>query len=106
MSADHWLTIDTGGPEPARVGDDHNVTYNVSKMLAEAGYPGHKATDGMRAGVLAATLATVVENLADPRFDEFNAPNGWGTRQTTLEWAQRFHADCVANPNATVRAGL
>jgi hypothetical protein len=106
MSADHWLEIDTGGPEPAAVGRDHNVTYNVTRMLREAGYPGHRATEGMRASDLAVILGKVVTNLHDPKFDAYDAPNGWGTRETTLQWASRFYTDCLTHPNATVRASL
>lgn len=102
MSADVWLVIDTGGPDPARVTDTVNVTYNLSPMLRAAGFVGWDELCGMGAAeslpMLRETLRALTE---DPeRFEVHTPPNGWGTRDWAVEAFTRLVADAEAHPLA------
>lgn len=80
MSADVWLTIDTGGAEPARVTGGTNCTYNLTPMLREAGFCGWGELIGQTGEQSLPMLLDVQRTLsADPaRFRALNPPNGWG----------------------------
>lgn len=109
MSADHWLEADLGGSEPAEIaGTDLNITYNLSRMLAEAGYPGHREIAGQQAGPLAEMFGMVASRLReDPdRFDQFAPENGWGDRHGAIVWAESFAALCARYPRAVIGASL
>lgn len=104
MSYDIYLTVDTGGPEPAYLGDmDWNFTSNVSPMWREAGAD-LAEFDGKVAGECAPTLRQAITLMeADPdRFRAMDSPNGWGTYEHLMprlrvlaEWFER-------HPKATV----
>jgi hypothetical protein len=103
VSADVWLAIDTGGPEPARLTDPSvNVTYNLSPMLRAAGFVGWDGLMGMGAAeslpMLRETLRALVEE-AD-RLEVHAPPNGWGTREWAIEAFQRMVAEAEAHPLA------
>lgn len=108
MSADYWLTIDTGGAEPARVGPDLNCTYNLGGMLRAAGFPDWEALIGAPAGEAGGLLQRVAERLrADPeRFRAMNPSNGWGTYEGAIDFCERFAEGCAAHPKATIGGWL
>lgn len=54
MSADVWLVIDTGGPEPATVTDTVNVTYNLTRGVHADGR-GRRGAPARQLGRLAVT---------------------------------------------------
>lgn len=109
MSADIWLVIDTGGSEKARLTDPSiHVTYNLSKMLKEAGYPGHNEIMGAPAGEAGGVLQGVLDRLeANPEhFRQFNPPNGWGTYDGAVSFIRRFRDECARHPQAFVDGWL
>lgn len=108
MSADYWLEVDTGGPEPVEVSETFNVTYNLGPMLREAGFPSWDALRGAPAVETAGVLDGVARNLrADPgRFRALNPKNGWGNYEVCVEWVEDFRDACAANPKATIGAWL
>lgn len=104
MSYDIRLEIDTGGPEPATVGREFNMTSNVAPMWRRAGAD-LAAADGKSAGGLVLFLDAAIRRMkANP--DEYRAmdpPNGWGTYEGCLEFLQELRDACAANPNTIVR---
>lgn len=102
MSYDIYLTIDTGGPEPAYL-TDWNFTSNVSPMWRAAG------TDlaehhGKKAGDLIDELGEAIGELkAQPdRYRAMDSPNGWGTYEHLLPRLEVLLAQYRAHPLATV----
>lgn len=131
MSADVWLVVDTGGPDPARLEDTaENVTYNLSALLSACGFPGHRTMLGMRAREAARVYSAVAENLraafyppervgpvphadAEERrikrlayLTSLLPDNGWGTVENALAFCDRMAAACAAHPLATVDGWL
>jgi hypothetical protein len=108
MSADVWLVVDTGGPEPAEVTEGRNITYNLSPMLREAGFPGHKAMQGAPASEAGGVYRSVAERLrSDPaRYRLLNPSNGWGTYEIAVEFCDLMASDCAANPKAQIAGWL
>lgn len=103
MSYDIWLTIDTGGPEPARVGDSWNYTSNCAPTWRAAGAD-LAEFHGKPAGECVPTLRAAIEVMrADPaRFQAMDSPNGWGTYDTLVPALVRLRAMREAHPKATV----
>jgi hypothetical protein len=108
VSADLWLEIDTGGPEPAQVSADRNVTYNLGRMLRAAGLPSWDDLIGAPASEAGSIFARVARSLRDnPQIYDPMAPeNGWGTRLSAIEWCEALAADCAAHPRARVGGSL
>jgi hypothetical protein len=99
VSADVWLVIDTGGPEPAEVPRTAmNVTYNLTPMLRAAGFIGWQELRGTGAReslpMLRETLRALVEEPA--RLEVHTPANGWGTR----DWAIAAFTEMVAAAEA------
>jgi len=107
MSADYWLQIDTGGPEPATLAS-FNCTYNLGEMLRAAGFPEWDALTGAPASETGGMLRSVADKLrADPeQFKTYNPPNGWGTYEGAIEFLNEFAAACAAHPKATIGSWL
>lgn len=82
MSASLWFV--GGNCEHA----DHNVTYNLSDMLAKAGYAGHQEVQGWQARRFGRHMLRVhLELVSLPGYYEtFNPENGWGTYAGLVEW--------------------
>jgi len=81
-----------------------NYTSNMSPMWKDAGidlvdFNGRPAADLDRA------LTPVLSVLrADPgRWRAYDAPNGWGTYASALEWLDGILAACREHPDAVVR---
>lgn len=102
----YWvgLTIDTGGEEPAEIGESHNRTSNVAPVWRAVG-----ADVAEFDGKLAADCLTpVVEGLrrlkASPRsFDHLVRGGGsWGDVHSAIEFLELLERDFRAHPKATV----
>lgn len=103
MSYDIWLTIDTGGEEPARVGDSWNYTTNCSWMWRAAGadlaeFDGKLAKDCIP--VLSAAIAELKANPA--RYEAMNPENGWGSYETLVPSLEELLGEFLEHPKATV----
>lgn len=103
MSYDIWLTIDTGGAEPALVWDGWNYTSNCGPMWREAGADlaeFHGKPAGECAPILQAAIATL---KADPaRFEAMNPDNGWGSYRSLVVRLGDLAAGFEAHPKALV----
>lgn len=108
MSADYWLTIDTGGPEPATVAEIRNVTYNNGPVLRAAGFPDWHALIEAPASEAAGMLRSVADKLrSDPeQFKAYDPPNGWGGYEDAIDFVEDFAAKCAAHPRATIGGWL
>jgi hypothetical protein len=102
MSYDITLTVDTGGEEPAVVGD-WNYTSNCGPMWRAAGadlagFDGKPASEC--ATVLRAALTAV---RAEPeRYEAMNPRNGWGSYASLLPALGELLKLCERHPLATV----
>jgi hypothetical protein len=105
MSYDVWLTIDTGGPEPAVVGrDSWGYTSNCAPMWRAAGADLGEF-DGKLAGDCARLLrSAIVRMKAIPAtFEAMNPENGWGSYKTLVPALERLLKEFELHPLATVR---
>lgn len=86
-----------------------NITHNLNRMAGEAGIYEHL----WRPDEIGVSKASqLIEPLRDglallkseaPRFEAFNAPNGWGLYEHFVPFVERYLAACEANPEATVQ---
>jgi hypothetical protein len=109
MSADLWLEYTVPGEdEPSSVSESRNVTYNLSPMFREAGYPGHKAMVGApatEAGGVFRKVADLLEAYPE-RFKALNPPNGWGDYDLAVEFMRGMARDCALHPHGRLGASL
>lgn len=104
MSLDVYLT-DAHGNEVYSA----NITHNLNKMAGAAGIyeclwrPDEHGITHARQIIepLAAGLARLVTEKA--RFEQFNAPNGWGLWKHFVPWCADYLQACRDNPDALVR---
>lgn len=103
MSYDIYLEVDTGGAEPATVGDSWNYTSNLAPMWRLAGAD-LSEFHGRAAGDVAPILRTAIEAMrADPgKFRAMDSPNGWGTYDTLVPCLDRLLSIFEAHPSAIV----
>lgn len=107
MSADYYISPECDCPHPH--GEINlNVTYNLSQMLAEAGFPGHKAMTGAPASEAAPIFARTAERIrANPdHFKQFEAENGWGDTKWALEFLDGMVEALALYPTAVIRTWL
>lgn len=108
MSLDLWLEIDTGGPEPAVVGDDNlNYTHNVNPMWRELfGQSLGDFLDNRQAIVAQSELLAAYHTMEDNpgRFIPLNPPNGWGDYDSAMNFLQRVIDNGADHPLAVWRA--
>jgi hypothetical protein len=104
MSYDVWLTIDTGGEEPATVAEPGNMTSNVAPVWRAVGadvseFDGKLATD-----CIAKVGWALIKLKAAPRaFDHLVRGDGnWGTVESAIDFLERLDRDFRAHPKATV----
>ena len=106
MSLDVYLENEAGEELYSR-----NITHNVVKMAKEAGIyeclwrpDEHGITHARQ---IVAPLAAGVTLLATQkrRFEEFNAPNGWGLWEHFLPFCADYLQACRDNPDALVKVG-
>lgn len=100
MSADAWVNCAHCGHTVAEL----NVTYNLSPMLAEAGFGRWRDWEGRDArDFIAAVIAVKDVLLADPeRFKALNPPNGWGSYDELVDSLRSFLAAIGKNPDLTL----
>lgn len=103
VSYDIWLEVDTGGPEPASVGESWNYTSNCVGMWCAAGIDLGEC-HGRDAGGCAEGLEAAIATLkAEPdRFRAMNPANGWGSYETLVPALEELLATWTAHPKATV----
>lgn len=103
MSYDIWLTIDTGGPEPAAVTEGRNMTSNVGPMWRLAGAD-LAEFHGKPAGDCLPLLRTAVATMrAEPAtYSALNPDNGWGDYYGCVRFLEGLADDFEAHPKATV----
>lgn len=85
-----------------------NITHNLNRMAEEAGIyaclwrPDENGIThaGQIIEPLAAGLALLVTEKA--RFEQFNAPNGWGLWKHFVPWCADYLQACRDNPDALV----
>ena len=101
------LKIDTGGSNPASVGDDWNFTSNCSSMWCEAGAD-LAEFEGKTAGECIPVLESAISTLhSDPtRFRAMNPPNGWGSYETLIPALFKLLSIFRSHPKATVWVSL
>ncbi len=104
MSYDLWLTIDTGGPEPASVGREFNMTSNVAPMWRLAGAD-LAEFHGQQAGTTLPLLDKAIADMAanPDKYTPLNPPNGWGNYDGCLEFLRDLRAEFARHPQATVQ---
>lgn len=105
MSYDVWLTIDTGGPNPALVAEIGNCTSNVSPMWADALGRSLGQYDGAIAAYALPDLRAAVACMEDDpaHYRAMDPVNGWGDYEGALDYLRRLVVACAANPKATIR---
>lgn len=83
-------------------GHSVNLTYNLTAMLREAGFPGWKAIVGAPCSESGGMFARVAATLAaDPdRFRAFNPENGWGCYEDALGAMEHLATLCANHPDA------
>lgn len=103
MSYDIWLTIDTGGPEPATLDVDWNYTSNCRSMWRAAGAD-LAQFDGKTAGECAPILDAAIEELANhpAKYKAMDPENGWGSYDTLLPALGELADAFKCHPKATV----
>ena len=112
MSADVWIVRDRchacgrGGD----VDESLNITYNLSKMLHEAGFNGWKWCIDKPAPVVGKHMLDVLDGMAtDPeKWRAMNPPNGWGDYDQCLQVRMRAWSGraAVASERDTVGGWL
>ena len=105
MSYDVWMTIDTGGPDPAEVYSAGNMTSNVAPMWRHAGADVaemHGKTGAECIPILEAGLSHMRHPDNAATYRAMNPSNGWGSHDGACEFIERILAGCRAHPRATV----
>jgi hypothetical protein len=103
MSLDVYLTDEAGDGLYSA-----NITHNLGKMAEEAGIydclwrPEEHGITHARQIIepLASGLAKLATEKA--RFEQFNAPNGWGLWEHFVPFCARYLQACRDNPDARV----
>lgn len=106
MSYDVYLEIDTGGAEPAALGDSLNYTYNCGPMFRLAlGRDGINSLEGELAGTAIQTLRSGIAEMEDEpgKYKALNPENGWGSYEGALQFLRDILTACVRHPKATIR---
>lgn len=89
---------------------DANITHNLVKMAAEAGIYEYLWRPGDIGIFKAADLIEPLERgliflKADrEKFEQFNAPNGWGNYDNLVDFVEQYLTACRENPDADVGA--
>lgn len=89
-------------------GSKINLTYNLSPMLWDAGFPGWKEIVDKPAKDIGPIARSTLDKLrADPtRARTFTPENGWGSYEQAVEAMALLAAACDQHPTATVRGWL
>lgn len=87
-----------------------NITHNLNRMADEAGiYQCLWRPEEIGITKAAQLIQPLREGLAmmkaDPaRFEQYNAPNGWGRYVHFVRWIEQYLQACEENPDADVSA--
>jgi hypothetical protein len=87
-----------------------NITHNLSAMAKAAGVYEACWRPDEHGYFKALHILPVLERgiaalQSEPeRFEQYNAPNGWGTYEQFVPWLQRYAEACSAHPDAIVDA--
>lgn len=103
MSYDVFLSIDTGGKDPAMIFDS-NYTSNVSGMWADAlGYP-LADLDGRLAANAIPDLRRAAWRMANEpdKYQAMNPPNGWGDYEGARNYLVEILEACMNHPKASI----
>ena len=75
--------------------DEINLTYNLSPMLSEAGFPSMRNYDGRLAREVGKEILELLDRMAeDPdRWRALNPANGWGSYDQCLQRRLRAWAE-------------
>lgn len=111
MSLDVYLTGEACGHCGRGDADlfSANITHNLNRMAEAAGiYEALWRPDESGMAKAADIIAPLRAGLAllksdPPRFEAFNASNGWGLYEHFVPWVEQCLAACEANPGATIR---
>lgn len=104
MSYDIWLTIDTGGLDPATVSGSHNMTSNVAPMWRLAGADLAEFEDRQAGDCLPLLEAAIAEMNANPdKYRPLNPSNGWGSYESCLKFLGELRDEFARHPKATVQ---
>lgn len=107
MSYDIHFEIDTGGAQPAIVGNDNlNYTYNCSPMFRRAlGGDGINDLHGKIASDVLPLLRVAVSHMAaNPEvYLPMKPKNGWGSYPTAMRFLEEILIEAAAHPKATIR---
>ena len=85
-----------------------NITHNLNNMAHEAGvyeacWCPEKIGATTAADLIPFLREGIVEMEADrPRFEKFNASNGWGLYEHFLPWLKEYLTACEDHPEAIV----
>lgn len=105
MSLDVYLTAH----RPTTV-YEANITHNLGRMADAAGIYKHLwRPEELGIKTAAELIAPLREGLAllrsdEPKFRQYDAPNGWGRYEHLVEFVAQYLAACEADPDAEVRA--
>ncbi len=89
---------------------ESNITHNLNVMAEEAGIYKHlwrpEELGITKAAQLIEPLRSGLAALkADrPRFERYNAKNGWGKYENFVPWVEKYLKACEAYPDADVSA--
>lgn len=102
MSYDVSLEVDTGGPEAVEV-YSRNHTSNTAAMWREAGCD-IASFHGAGAGTFSVALDGAIRDMEErpKHYAKWNAPNGWGSYETTLEFLRDLLDACKRHPATKV----
>lgn len=84
---------------------DRGYTHNTNQMIRAAGDGSSPYEwDGMAATDLAALLDAIGNELVSnpDAYDQYDPPNGWGSRETLLPLLRAIADDCREFPESTV----
>ena len=111
MSADLWIKFPAC--ETCGRGEDAdtelNITYNLSRMLREAGFNGWDWCRDKPAPQVGTHMLDVLDRMtADPdHWRAMSPPNGWGDYDRCLQGRMRRFAEaCVAAKAGVIEASL
>lgn len=103
MSIDIWFTIDTGGIEPARVGESLNISGNVQPLCLAAGVDLSALYRHTGAEVLNLLRRGVQDMRLHPqKFMILDVPNVEVTYASCIEFLEALIVECEKHPKATI----
>jgi len=85
-----------------------NITHNLAVMAEEAGIYKHLwRPEEIGITKAAQLIRPLCDSLAlmkadKPRFEKYNAKNGWGLYEHFVPWVEKYLAACEQNPEADV----